>query len=111
MKINIKNPSKIYPALEKVNGRATSFTIRKAETVLRVAERAEAQLNALPKPDRVGAVAFYTPAGPTANSYKWGAASTQITLERFPTGWFLIGVERAEVYPKQPERLTVVSAL
>ena len=61
-------------------------------------------LSALPKAERAGATLVHTPAGPSAKSYKYAAATTRLFMHRRATGWFLISAERAEVYPRAPQR-------
>lgn len=111
MKIKIcdANGKKIQALLDEVNGKAHSFTIQYAEDVFKYASSAEAELEAskLAKSERVGAFAVATPAGPSANSYKYAARSTSIRMERGSTGWFLVDVSKADVFPKQPERLRI----
>jgi hypothetical protein len=107
LNITPSNRDKIEEALKAVNGRAQSFTVQRYSEVEAVMRRVEDRLAMLPKSERVGATAAYTPAGPSANAYKYRAASTQLSMERRATGWFLTGVEATEVFPRQGERLTV----
>jgi hypothetical protein len=107
--IKIEDAAAIEAALAAVNGRATTFTIKTAEQVARIAFKAEATLaNSLTKAARTGAQVAYTPAGPSAKSYKQPATSTTIVLERRAAGWVLIAVGRATVYPRTPSRLTIL---
>ncbi len=98
---------KIRAALDPINGKAESFTITSWGELREFAKNAEAQLAMLPKAERKGASATCTPAGPTANCYKYSAVSTTVTIERFATGWFLVAAARSEVYPKSPERCNI----
>jgi len=107
IKITPANRAKIEAALADVNGRATSFTLRWFSDVERAAKDADEQLAALPKADRVGAVADYTPAGPTASAYKYAAKTTRLVLERRATGWFLNRVLEDSVYPRSGARLKI----
>ena len=107
IKITDTNATKIQDALEAVNGKAAAWTIMLFRDVERVAEKVEKKLASLPKADRVGAVATFRPAGPTAKSYKYAARSTTITMERRATGWFLTDVIASDVYPKMAEALDV----
>jgi hypothetical protein len=110
MKIKIDTTSNnevINAELDKVNGKASSFTIASALEVEKIAARAEKKLELLPKAMRKGAVVRYRPAGPSANSYKYAAKSTRITIERGASGWFLTGVESAEVQPKRSENFVI----
>jgi len=109
-------PIKIIPAnfeaiaaeLARVNGRANSFTIGSAHDVQRVAERAEKRLEMLPKADRAGAGATYTPHGPSAKAYKYEAKSTSVHIERRSSAWYLTAVAPTTVYPRDSERLSVI---
>lgn len=109
IKIDIKNRAAIEAALAAVNGRATSFTITSYLDVEGYANSAEKQLAAsqLPKNERSGVTAVATPAGPSANAYKYAAKSTSIRIQRGATGWFLLGVSETSVYPRQSERLSL----
>jgi hypothetical protein len=107
IKIDTANNEALNAALDKINGKATSFTITCTRELIDIATRAEKKLEALPKAMRKGAVVRYRPAGPSANAYKYAAKSTRITIERGASGWFLTGVESAEVQPKRPESFVI----
>jgi len=57
--------------------------------------------------ETVGTIVTYRPRGPSANAYKNSAISTLVTIQKTQSGWYLVGVERATVYPRNPERFTV----
>ncbi len=102
----------IQNELEQVNGRASSFTITSADTVVSVAKRAESYMSEhhVPASDRGGATVIYRPKGPSANNYRFAAASTQVTLRRksgSKSVWYLDNVKRVEVYPRNPEKFGV----
>ena len=99
----------IQSALDECNGRATSFTITSAQTVIATASRAERYLNAhhVADSDRNGAIATFRPEGPWANAYKNAALSTEITLKRAAGVWSLVAVDRVDVYPRNPDRFRV----
>ena len=106
--IKIEDTAAIEAALAAVNGRAESFTITSADQVAKIAQQAEQALaNSLTKAARVGARVSYTPAGPSAKSYKRAVISTTIGLERRAAGWVLIAIDRATVYPCTPSRLHI----
>ena len=107
MKIKLTDDARVEAALDAVNGKATSFTIQYASVVRGIAEDAEKALALLPKAQRSGAVVTFTPSGPSAGAYKNSAISTIVTLQRGSSAWFLIGVGRTSVYPKQTERLSI----
>jgi len=108
-------PIKIYPwnypaiqaELDRVNGNARAFTITSPSDLQFVADEAEKRLALLPKADRAGAQADYTPAGPAARAYKYGAVSTSITIERRSVAWYFMAVARVTVYARDPARLSV----
>ncbi len=100
----------ITEALHAVNGRASSFAITLGSEVRAYARDVQAKLDnaGIPQADQVGTTATITPSGPTAKAYKYAAAATRITLLRGVKGaWYLTGIERVEVYPKQPGRCYV----
>jgi hypothetical protein len=112
--------AKLRAALAKVNGRANAHTIA-TWRVREIADRAELMLEgagihccrlpcqclSIPRRLRVGTRVQYTPAGPSANAYKYPAISTTIELVRRSTGWRLISIERAEIYPRGAEQFVV----
>ena len=104
IKITPANAARIQAMLAEANGRATSHTIRACSEVIAIADAAEDMLSALPKAERAGATLVHTPAGPSAKSYKYAAATTRLFMERRSTSWFLTSAERAEVYPRAPQR-------
>jgi hypothetical protein len=102
----------IAAELNDVNGKAIAFTVYAPTMVVDAAQRAERYLadHGVPVRDRSGAKVSYRPAGPTANSYKYGAISTEVRLRRKSGSapvWYLDEVERVTVYPRNPERLAV----
>lgn len=108
-------PIKIIPAnydairaeLDRVNGRANSFTINSAHDVERIAARAEKRLAMLPKALRSGAKASYIPEGPSARAYKYEAKSTCVYVERRSSAWYLVDVRSTTVRPRDSESLTI----
>lgn len=105
MKINIlRNADAVEDALASVNGKADSFTICRASTLQAFARDAETRLSGiLPKAAWTGARVKCIPAGPSANSYKYGAKSTEVVLERGANAWFVVSVQEAKVYPRSRE--------
>lgn len=98
IKIENKNKEKLEAALKEVNGKATSLTVTSLTELLAVVERAERKIHMIPKKDQVGIAVTYRPCGPS-KSYKWQSATTCIKVERFPSGWFLVEADRAEIWP------------
>jgi predicted ATP-grasp superfamily ATP-dependent carboligase len=107
IKIDTVNNEAITAALDKVNGKASSYTITCTEELIDIANRAEKKLEVLPKAMRKGAEVKYRPAGPGANAYKYSAKTTSITIQRGASGWFLAGVVSAKAHPKSPELFAV----
>ena len=108
IKVIEKNRAAIETMLSTVNGRAISFAIINVDEVEEFAAKAECQLEQiLVKKDRVGATALVTGRGPSANSYRYPVATTELSLIRRATGWFLSEVKKVHVYPKTPERVSL----
>ena len=108
MKIKITNIPKVEEALSAVNGKARSFTVQAADIhALSIAAEAKMARGGLTQKARVGAVLTHRPAGPSANSYKYAAISTKIELTKTTGGWWLTGVERASVWPKESAQSVV----
>lgn len=108
--MNTARAPAIVAALDAVNGRADAFTVSSWGDLSILAGKAEDELErkGVTQKNRTGAQLTYTPAGPTANSYKRGAISTRVTLRRTSAGaWTLAQVERTTVWPKNPERRTL----
>ena len=103
--ITFENRDAIEASLEAVNGRAQSFTVNNFYDVKSVADDAEKKISALPKADRVGARCVYVPAGASSKAYKYAAKSTRIEMERKRTGWVLIDVKEASIYPRDSEKM------
>ena len=106
IKISRDNRDKIEAALSLVNGRSTSFTITSYAEVCKVVDRCSKML-CLPKKAWIGVDVVYVPDGPSAKAYKYAAKSTQLTLKRRSTGWFLEHVAEAQVYPCSQERFSI----
>jgi hypothetical protein len=91
---------------DAVNGKADSFTLR-LTAALELAIDTERRLDAMgvPKAFRSGVEVYLSSAGPSASSYKYRAAGTEITLRRNSKGDYdLIKANRIEVSPKQASR-------
>lgn len=99
MKINIEKTADIANAIDaaEIGARARRFPA--AEYVRDMVTKAEAQLKALgiPKVAWTGSYIVYEPPGP-ANSYKYRAEGTWVTITRYPSGWFLTEVARRTVH-------------
>ena len=97
-------------ALAAVNGRASSFATTTHGEIWAVVEAIEKRLTAtgLPRNAWKGITAKHVGPGPSANSYKYPAVATGITLERRSKDWILTDVARTSVYPKEAERLYIL---
>ena len=107
IKITEKNRAKIEAALAAVNGKARAHTIDDYDQVQDIALATEVKLFGVAQKERIGTEVLYTKSGPHAAAYKFNTISTRIALYRGSTGWFLTGVKRDEVRPKQAERWVV----
>ena len=112
IKIDTANNEAINAELDKINGKATSFTITSTKELIEIANQAEKKLEALPKAMRKGVKVMFRPAGPSANSYTFAAKSTRVYLEKGSTGWFLTNVQPDFVQPKLGEcfHITITAA-
>ncbi|KAB2793801.1 hypothetical protein F9K96_01100 [Brucella anthropi] len=98
--LKLDQVEKIEEALAEVNGRASTWVIGSHATVLKSANEAEQQFDAvlLPKTYRVGAIATTYGYAP-GRSYKYGVDSTEIQFRRFADGWRVMNVSRVKLYP------------
>ena len=87
MKIKLE---KCAAALAAVNGQASEHTYT-PHALMAVAERAEAQMDALglTQAQRAGAVVHCVSGGSVPNAYKYSRALTGATLTRTSGGWWL----------------------
>src|ERR1700733_8493666 len=102
MKIAItpRNKIKINDALDAVNGDAIAFTIHHHYHITVLAERAERllKMRGVLVKHLKGCTFTYTPPGPSAKSYTFGAISTTVRIERGSNDWFLVEAKRTLVY-------------
>lgn len=103
MKLNISNKTKIEAALAAVNGHASRHAYTEQDEILDLIDRANQKLERLqlPKKDWVGAQISATSGSEVSNAYArqgFRRAATHVVIERFPSGWFLTLVEKAEVW-------------
>ena len=104
--IKINDTAAIQALLDEVNGRATSWTAD-VDDIVDAANSAEEVLanRQLAATYRKGAVAVYTTRGPGANAYRSAVIGNWVKLERFAEGWCVVEISRADIYPKQSERI------
>lgn len=107
MKIKIIEANKpaIESALKAVNGKASSFALTTYARLAEVAQelRSEMDADGLTLSERAGATLWYRPSGPSANKYKYSAASTMVCITMASNGkdCFLTEVRSQGVNPKQ----------
>ena len=101
IKIEGKNVDKITAALDAAQGKA-STRILFAGAVSALATIAEEQLDRLdiPKKYRQGATVIFFEAG-LPNAYKYRAETTRLDIERGKSAWYLVGVSRITIYPRE----------
>ena len=107
IKVVEANATAIEDALATANGKAASFALTTASEIIVIARMSEQRIADLSVRSRTGVTVQFTPAGPAASSYKCGAISTEVVLERRGAGWYLIGVRRTTLYPRARQRLVV----
>jgi hypothetical protein len=96
MKIKLE---KCVAALAAVNGQASEHTYT-PHALMAVAERAEAQMDALglTLAQRAGAVVHCVSGGSVPNAYKYSRALTGATLTRTSGGWWLTAASRVKAW-------------
>lgn len=101
--------AKVQAELDAVNGAARAFTVKYANDIYHCALGAERYIaeNGVPVSDRAGATVTFCPAGPVSNAYQSPGISTEFTLTRGRTHWYLTDVKRVAVYPGNPKRFDV----
>jgi hypothetical protein len=110
--IKITDTAAITAALAEVNGKATAHTYTHAHQVAKIAEEAEAELEAfgIPKKYRAGARYAAQSGSRLANAYKHGAITTGVTLTRNSTGWTVASVSQITLYPGQsPQPILILT--
>ena len=97
MKIKIDDP-KLGAALDAVNLQADAHTAGAGE-IQGLGETLDKKLSALlPKKDWKGARASYESGARVPNAYKYSRIVTRVTLERGAGAWFVIGLERLDIW-------------
>jgi hypothetical protein len=111
--MKITDTAAITAALAEVNGKATAHTYTHAHQVAKIAEEAEAELEALgiPKKHRAGARYAAQSGSQLPKAYKHGAITTGVTLTRNSTGWTVASVSQITLYPGQsPQPILILTA-
>lgn len=110
MKINVteKNREKIEAAIDQKLGRAKSF-VHDFDQALAACEEAESRLEeiGLILSERSGCSFVHKLEGPKANSYRFSAVASELRFVRGVKAWFLVDVERSQVFPREPERFAL----
>lgn len=102
IKITIENNEKIQAELDRAQGRSEARTLN-AFRIKSIANDAEMALDklGLSKKDRVAATLYYTTHCRMPGGYKYRESSTEITLVRRSSDWFLAEVKRTERWPNE----------
>ena len=108
MKINIRDKEKVEEALEAVNARVRNAGHTNVLAMVNIIEH-RLEHKGLFKKYWTG-LRFQCNPNPEKfpNAYKGTPMATYFTLERYPSGWFLVGVERKEC---RTDFITLVSGL
>lgn len=108
MKININDKEKVDIALAEANARVRNATHYTVTTMVDRIERG-LERKGLLKKHWTGLRFRCNPnAEKFPNAYKGVPMATYFTVERYPSGWFLVGVERREC---KMDFITLVSGL
>ena len=103
IKIDLKNCGKIVQALAEVNGRASAHVFEAYTQIARLAETAETALAefGVSKISRKGAAYTAESGEKLPRAYKYCAQTTFVVIERGASAWYLVKIERSEIYPRQ----------
>jgi len=105
MKINIKNETKLKAAIDKVESRARARCISVAKIQSSISSIEKTLGGMLHKKDWTGVIFHVDPnAQSFPSSYNGIPESTQVIVERFPSGWFITEIHRStcrgtEIHP------------
>ena len=108
MKINIRDKEKVNEALAVVNARVRNASHYDVNNLVNIIEH-RLEHKGLFKKHWTG-LRFRCNPNPEKfpNAYKGVPMATYFTVERYPSGWFLVGVERKEC---RTDFITLVSGL
>ena len=103
IKIDRINAQAIEAALAEVNGKSKEHTYTDYRAIAHLADVAELGLNNInvPKKYRAGASYVSTSGDRVSSSYTKNTRTrnaTKVQIDRRPSGWYLVSVERAEVF-------------
>ena len=94
-------PEPVHPLdtkLAEINGLATAHTFTDHFTILGRVDLATCRLRALGIPFQMltGTRLYMTSGESLPTAYKYRPIRTRVTVERFPTGWFVTGIKAGE---------------
>lgn len=92
--VNEKNRDRIDTAIKEAEGPRVKVRVMDYNDMVRGIAQVERRLRPLPKKEWVGATAQINAGHAVPNSYYGRAERTEISIERFPTGWAIIGASR-----------------
>ena len=103
IKIDWINAQAIEAALAEVNGKSKEHTYNDYRMIAHLADAAEIGMNKLniPKKDRSGASYVSISGDRVSSSYTKKTRTrnaTKVQIDRRPSGWYLVSIERAEVF-------------
>lgn len=104
IKLEESNKNIIVDAINDVEGKS-KINCLSFNTLLELAKHAEKEMQHLQIPiiKRAGAEFYFCPAGPWANSYKYGQGATDALIVRKSTAWYIAKIERIKVFPRSSE--------
>lgn len=95
MKINVTSTDKLAAAITEAEGQSRVRLIAPTDVQRAVARIEKRLVDLLPKKVWSGLRFEVNPAGESvANAYKGVPMSTHVTVERFPSGWFVTQIRR-----------------
>jgi hypothetical protein len=102
IKVEYKNSAAIETALRAVNGKRDSHTFYLSHQIDRIAAEAEEKIAALSiaKKHRAGATYVAQSGEELPSAYKYGAATTTVTIVRKSGGWYITDIKSSTLYPR-----------
>ena len=106
IKISLENKIAIEKELRSINGNADCHTITTFEQVVNAVSEATHKMKALyiPYSKSSGVSFIYGSGNSVANTYKYPRKTTEITIQRGKSDWFLTNISSVELYPNQSGR-------
>ncbi len=102
IKVEFKNHLAIETALRAVNGKKDSHTFCTYFSLARIMTEAEEKIAALSiaKKYRAGATYVAQSGEELPSAYKYGAATTTVTIARTSGGWYITDIKASTLYPR-----------